>query len=238
MASRQALNLACLLDMSTTQETLYSFSKVEHMNVQTLSSSMISKVVIFFAITAIAFTLVWCGEQTTVDDTDTTGITQSGVVATGDQISILYEGRTDDGELFDTNVVEVAQAEGSYNEQRPYEPLTFVVGSWSMIPGMEQWVIGMELNETKELVIEAADAYGERSDQFIQDIPLDQFAEAEIEPVEWEVYNFVFGPGTVLEVGEESVSMDFNHPLAGERLTFDVTVTEISQPTQAPVATE
>jgi FKBP-type peptidyl-prolyl cis-trans isomerase 2 len=58
----------------------------------------------------------------------------------------------------------------------------------------------MTLGETRTLVIEAVDAYGEPSDQFIQEIPKDQFTEAEIEPGVGEVYNFVFGPGTVLEV--------------------------------------
>lgn len=150
----------------------------------------------------------------------------------GDLIKVFYIGRSEEAGLFDTNVESVAQEEGIYNEQRPYEPLEFVIGAGMMIPGMETGVIGMNVGETKTISIEPGEAYGEYREELIQELPKDNFATAGIEPVVGETYNFGIAQGKVLGINDETVTMDFNHQLAGQQLNFEVTVEEIVKASQ------
>lgn len=82
------------------------------------------------------------------------------VVEEGDTISVLYVGSLENGTVFDTNIIAKAQKAGIYNSQRNYEPLTFTVGSGQMIQGFENTVKGMELEQTKTVIIPPTEAYG------------------------------------------------------------------------------
>jgi len=74
-------------------------------------------------------------------------------VSPGDTISVNYIGRLDDGTVFDTSYEDIAKKEGIYTPQRIYEPLIFEVGAGQVIKGFDEAVIGMKVNETKEIVI-------------------------------------------------------------------------------------
>lgn len=165
-------------------------------------------------------------------ETPTPTLQESPLAEQGDLIKVFYIGRSEEAGLFDTNVESVAQEEGIYNEQRPYEPLEFVIGAGMMIPGMEAGVVGMDVGETKTISIEPGEAYGEYREELIQELPADNFATAGIEPVVGETYNFGIAQGKVLEINEETVKMDFNHQLAGQVLNFEVTVVEIVKASQ------
>ena len=86
-------------------------------------------------------------------------------------VSVWYEGRFDDGQLFDTNREDVAKKEGSFTEGRPYEPLQVTLGEHQVIPGFENAVIGMKLNEEKSVEISPEDGYGERKEELKQEVP-------------------------------------------------------------------
>lgn len=85
----------------------------------------------------------------------------------GDTVRVDYLGTLQNGEVFDTNIVEEAQKAEIYNELRPYEPLEFTVGAGQMIPGFEEAVLGMKEGETKEVTIPAEKAYGEPRQELI-----------------------------------------------------------------------
>jgi len=136
---------------------------------------------------------------------------------TGDTVRVHYTGTLSDGTTFDSS-------EGR-------EPLEFTVGSGQVIPGFDIAVADLEVGDTATVNIAAADAYGERSDEGIQVFPRDAFPPDASPEVGWAVeLSSPEGervPATVAEVTDESITLDFNHPLAGKDLTFEITLVEI-----------
>ncbi len=116
------------------------------------------------------------------------------------------------------------------------EPIQFIQGQGQIIPGLEKALYGMALGENKEVVIPPQDGYGEEDPGAYTDIPRDEFpSEIPLEPgVELELKNT---DGDILEasivsVDDESVHLNFNHPLAGRILNFSVKVVELRYATQ------
>lgn len=135
-----------------------------------------------------------------------------GIADEGDLVEVHYRGTLDDGTEFDSS-------EGR-------DPLSFTVGSGQVIAGFDDAVRGLEVGESRTVRIEPADAYGERTDAAIIEFP------ASSAPEGLQVGDQVqFGngqPGTVLEITEETITIDANHPLAGEALTFEVELIRVS----------
>jgi FKBP-type peptidyl-prolyl cis-trans isomerase 2 len=135
----------------------------------------------------------------------------------GDAIRIHYTGRLDDGTVFDSS-------EGR-------QLLGFTVGSGQVIPGFDDGVRGMAEGEKQTVRIPAERAYGERDDERILTVPREQFP-AEISPeVGMQLQIGLPGggalPATVTDVQSETVTLDANHQLAGEALTFDIELVSI-----------
>jgi len=107
------------------------------------------------------------------------------------------------------------------------QPLEFVMGKGQVIPGLEKALCGMTKDESGDLLIPAADAYGDYNQEALQTLPIEQF-----EGVELKDGLTLFGQGedgqtvqvTVKSFTETEVNIDFNHPLAGKDLMFSVTV--------------
>ncbi len=135
-----------------------------------------------------------------------------------DKVKVHYTGKLGNGEVFDSSL--------------DREPMEFQVGSGQLIPGFENGVIDMKVNEKKTLVIPSAEAYGEPRKELIQEVPKDRLPE-EIKPEvgmglvsktpEGQEIQLV-----VKEVNEESILVDGNHPLAGQELTFEIEVVGIN----------
>jgi peptidylprolyl isomerase len=139
-------------------------------------------------------------------------------VKQGDSVKIHYTGKYDSGEVFDTSV------EGN--------PLTFTVGAGEVIPGIDQALIGMQVGETKELVIPPDLAYGERSETLVQTINRNQFQLPGVEPevgmsIEMQTPDGNI-PLVISELTDTTVTLDANHLLAGEHLHFELTLIEIA----------
>jgi len=137
---------------------------------------------------------------------------------TGDTVKIHYTGTLDDGTQFDSS-------EGR-------DPLQFTLGSGQVIPGFDRAVEGMTVGDSKTVNIEAAEAYGPRREQMVQEVPRSALPE-DLEPREGMALQAHGQDGrvvnlTVTEVGDESITVDGNHPLAGKDLNFDITLVEIA----------
>lgn len=135
---------------------------------------------------------------------------------TGDTVRVHYSGTLSDGTEFDSS--------------RGREPLQFTLGAGGIIPGFEQAVTGMETGEKKTVTIPAAEAYGARNEAMVQQVPRSQIPE-EIE-LERGVQLRAEGPEgaiivTVTAFDDDTVTLDANHPLAGEDLTFELELVEI-----------
>ncbi len=116
------------------------------------------------------------------------------------------------------------------------EALVFIQGYGSIIPGLENSLYGMKKGSTRPVRVPAVDAYGEYNLENITSIPLSEFLEElKLEPgLELEMEDkdgdIVFAK--IVSVGKSRVKMDFNHPLAGKDLDFDVTILDLRQPTR------
>ncbi len=137
---------------------------------------------------------------------------------TGDKVKVHYVGKLDDGTVFDTS--------------HEREPIEFTLGEKEMIPGFENGVVGMEVDETKTVRIPSDEAYGPHHDERMLEIGKDQVPE-NMELNVGQVLELAADEGqrvivTVTDIGEETVKLDANHPLAGQDLNFEIKLVEIA----------
>jgi len=135
----------------------------------------------------------------------------------GDKVKIHYTGKLDDGTQFDSSAGR--------------DPLEFQVSSGQVIPGFDKAVEGMTVGDSKEIRIEPAEAYGERQDQLVQEVPKSALPD-DINPAvgmglqsqtpEGQVMQM-----TITQVNEESITVDANHPLAGQALNFEIELVSV-----------
>ena len=138
-------------------------------------------------------------------------------IQVGDTVIVNYTGRLEDGTIFDS----------SLNEGR--EPLTSTLGQSQLISGFEEGLIDMIVGETKTIEIEPENAYGNYQEEMITIVAKNQVPET-IQVGETLQGNTPNGPiiVKVVEVTDDSVTLDANHPLAGKKLIFDLEVMGIS----------
>lgn len=153
-------------------------------------------------------------------------------IVTGDSVTIEYTGRLDDGTVFDTSREAVAEEAGLAEAQsdREFEALTVEVGAEQVIEGVDEGLVGLEAGETATLTIPPEKAYGERTDERVQEFETDALRELldGQTPEEGAILETQDGrQGAVVHVDEEHTRVDFNSQLAGETLTFDVEVLEV-----------
>ena len=134
-------------------------------------------------------------------------------------VKVHYTGKLADGQVFDTS-------EGK-------EPLAFTLGEGRLIPGFEKGLIDMKLNEKKTINLTKDEAYGDPREDLIIEVPKTELPQEMTPEVgmglvsrtpEGQEMNLM-----VVEVREETVVLDGNHPLAGKDLIFDLEVVEISE---------
>ncbi|HQE18242.1 MAG TPA: peptidylprolyl isomerase, partial [Aggregatilineales bacterium] len=132
-------------------------------------------------------------------------------------VRVHYTGRFEDGTVFDTS--------------QGREPIEFTLGEHEVIPGFENAVAGMQAGETKTTQIPPEDAYGERREDLLIDVPRAEVP-ADIDPQVGQTLQVqgaggqVF-PVVVASVGEDTITLDANHPLAGRSLIFDIHLIDI-----------
>ncbi len=133
-------------------------------------------------------------------------------VKTGDTVTIHYTGTLKDGTTFDSS--------------RDRDPLEFTVGSGQIITGLDSALPGMAVGDEKTVEVPCADAYGEADPERVQEVPREEIpTHIELQPggqlqaqtPDGQILQF-----TVREVDEENVTLDANHPLAGQDLIFDI----------------
>jgi FKBP-type peptidyl-prolyl cis-trans isomerase SlyD len=116
-----------------------------------------------------------------------------------------------------------------------HEPLSYLHGAGNIIPGLEKEMLGKTVGDTFNVTIPAAEAYGERNDSMIQELPATMFSGIEKIEVGMEFHAQTeqgLQVVTVVGVEGDQVTIDGNHPLAGVNLTFDVEITDIREATE------
>jgi FKBP-type peptidyl-prolyl cis-trans isomerase 2 len=136
----------------------------------------------------------------------------------GDTVRVHYSGKLQDGSVFDA----------SFDR----EPLQFTIGGGQVIPGFEEAVVGMNPGDSKTTELPAEKAFGRHLEDLVTVVTKSQFADWDLEPAVGERVPIPQPDGppievTVTEVTESEVTVDANHPLAGEDLTFDIELLDI-----------
>jgi FKBP-type peptidyl-prolyl cis-trans isomerase SlpA len=140
-----------------------------------------------------------------------------GKINENSTVTVNYTGKLEDGSVFDS----------SFNEGR--EPLVATLGQGQLIKGFEQGLLEMEVGEKKVVEIEPVDAYGERNEGMIQEVPKERVPqEVEVGHVLQAETPMGMVNFNVLEIKEETVLLDANHPLAGKKLIFELEVVGIN----------
>ena len=137
----------------------------------------------------------------------------------GDTVRMHYSGSFADGTQFDSS--------------QGRDPLEFQLGPGQIIPGLDNALQGMAEGDTKQVVVEPAEAYGDRDPARIQAVPREQIPDhIPVDPgtqLQMQTPDGQTLPVIVTEANDSEVTLDANHPLAGQQLTFDVELVEIKE---------
>lgn len=136
----------------------------------------------------------------------------------GDKVKVHYTGKLKDGTVFDSS--------------SGREPIEFTIGTGQVIPGFEEGVVGMQEGDKKTVEVPVDLGYGPRRDDLVANFKKSQFP-PDITPEVGQRLQMQQPDGkavqvTVTDVGDEEVTLDANHPLAGEDLTFEVELVEVA----------
>lgn len=136
----------------------------------------------------------------------------------GDTVKVHYIGKLEDGKIFDS----------SKNRQ----PLEFTIGSGSVMPSIENGIIGMEIGDTKAIEIPPEEAFGPRNEELVVEIKRGDLPEDIIpylgQRLQMRQPNGNFINLIITDMSEDTITLDANHPLAGHTLLFDVELVEIA----------
>lgn len=136
----------------------------------------------------------------------------------GDTVKIHYTGTLDDGTEFDSSAGR--------------EPLEFSLGSGQVIAGFDNAVEGMAVGDSKTVTLPPDEAYGDRHEKLLQQVPKTSLPDdmkpevgmaLQTQSPDGQVMNLV-----IADISEESITVDANHPLAGQALTFAIELVEIA----------
>jgi len=162
------------------------------------------KIAILALIAALFITSCWVNQLT---------------VQNGDTVSVHYTGTFENGEKFDSSVDRGV-------------PLDFQVGAGQMIPGFDAAVVGMKIWDKKSITLEPKDAYGERDEKNLQVVPKEQlksFTDAWVKLEKWAILETQIWDIEILDSDETTVTLDWNHPMAGKILNFDIEMVNITR---------
>ncbi|MBF2063132.1 MAG: peptidylprolyl isomerase [Calothrix sp. C42_A2020_038] len=141
-----------------------------------------------------------------------------GQAKVGDTVTVHYTGKLTDGTVFDSS--------------NGGDPLEFTIGSGQLIPGFEEAVVGMNAGDSKTTHIPVEQAYGSYRPDMVIEVDREQMP-AELEPEVGQQLQIQQPTGQVIpvvvtDVSESTITLDANHPLAGEDLVFDIELVGIA----------
>lgn len=144
----------------------------------------------------------------------------------GDLVFVHYTGKFDSGEVFDSS------SDG--------DPLYFIIGEGNIIEGFEKAIIGMKIGDKKTVNLSPEQGYGIHEEEKIISVDRGNFGE-EFEPeidlqLSLQMENGERAIATVVDFDDESVTLDMNHPLAGENLNFDLELVDIKDASEMPAS--
>ncbi len=148
----------------------------------------------------------------------------------GDFVEIEYTAwRAADNSIAFTTDKKKAEESGIYNENARYGPQLVVIGKGNTIKGLDKAIKEMNVNEVKKVELNPEEAFGERNPDLVRVMSLSDFRSRDIEPypgMQLEIDGYI---ATVKSINSGRVLVDLNHPLAGERLIYEIKVDKLIQ---------
>lgn len=151
------------------------------------------------------------------------------VISDGDSVTVNYTGNYENGEIFDSSIEEKAKESEFYDPQRKYGPICIKLGAGQIVKGFEKALLGMKKGEEKRVTIPPEEAYGNVDPNLVQSVPMEAFKEAKISPEVDLMLDTREGVGRITKVNTEDVELDFNNPMAGKTLVFNIKVEDIEK---------
>ncbi len=137
-----------------------------------------------------------------------------------DFIEIEFTGRIKDGEIFDSNIKGEIE---KINPNVEAKPFVFCLGESMFLKSVEDFLIGKETGEY-EIELKPENAFGKREPKFVQTVPMKVFIQHKINPFPGAVFNFDGRIAKVLTVSGGRVMVDFNNPLAGKDVVYNIKI--------------
>ena len=145
-----------------------------------------------------------------------------------DFVEIEYTARTkEDNAIFDTTQEDIAKKEGVLDKNTHYHPAVICLGENMMIKSVENYLIGKETGKHYKIEVNAENAFGKKDAKLIQMVPLNKFRQQNIQPVVGLQLNIDGMFGIVRTVSGGRCYVDFNHPLAGKDVFYEIKVNKI-----------
>lgn len=171
---------------------------------------------------------------------------QTKTAKTGDNVTVDYALWVGDNtSIIETSNATLAKDVGIYDANTDayggYEPLSIVLGNGDVIPGFENAIIGMKVGETKNVTVSPADAYGDYDPTYIEPVNMTDLLDADITPYVNQTIDTMYGQVRVdhIDVNQSDynssiVYIDFNHPLAGKTIHFQITLLDVETASATP----
>jgi FKBP-type peptidyl-prolyl cis-trans isomerase 2 len=145
-----------------------------------------------------------------------------------DFIAVTYTGRLkDNNKIFDTNNLELAKKEKLFNPKHSYDPEVICVSQSDVVKGLDESFIGKEVNQDYTVEITPEKGFGKRDAKLFQLISAKVFKDQQIRPVPGLPVTINNMPGTVKTVSGGRILVDFNHPLSGKTILYEVKIKKI-----------
>lgn len=147
-----------------------------------------------------------------------------------DFVEIEYTGYLEDGAVFDTTDEDTAKKNDLFNENAKFGPAVICIGEKHVLPGIEKAITGKNPGKFN-IELEPEDAFGKKDAKLLKLMPMKLFRKENVNPVPGLEVNIDNMYGTVRSVSGGRVIVDFNHPLAGRKIKYDLKVNKVIEDT-------
>lgn len=146
------------------------------------------------------------------------------IIQKHDFVEVEYTGKLSDGIVFDTTSEDIAQKSNLHSEKMKYGSVTICVGEKQLLPGLDDQLVGKEVGKQYTITLAPEHAFGKRDIQRMKIVPMNTFIEHKLNPHPGLQVNVDGEIGTVSQVSGGRVIVNFNHPLAGKEVIYDILV--------------
>jgi len=153
-----------------------------------------------------------------------TNESSSNKIAIHDFIEVEYTGKLPNGTIFDTNNQKTALESGMFSSKMKYEPTIICVGEKQLIVGLDTALIGKEVGNSYKIELKPEEAFGKKDIKKIKLVPVAEFQKKKLNPQPGMQIDMDGQVATILRAAGGRIMVNFNHPLAGKEVVYDIKI--------------